>query len=42
VAEMADKTLVGKAYGRQFSENSLKTWAASNWDQLYNPPPKIN
>jgi hypothetical protein len=42
VAEMADKTLVGKAYGRQFSEKTLKAWAASNWDVIFNPPPKIN
>jgi hypothetical protein len=42
VAEMADKTLVGKAYGRQFSEKTLKSWAAANWDAIYNPPPKIS
>jgi hypothetical protein len=42
VAEMADKTLVGKDYGRQFSEKSLKSWAATNWDATYNPPPKIS
>jgi hypothetical protein len=42
VAEMTNKILVGKAYGRQFNKKSLKTWAVSNWDHLYNPPPKIN
>jgi hypothetical protein len=31
VAAMADKTLVGKAYGRQFSEKTLRAWATSNW-----------
>lgn len=39
---MADKTLVGKAYGRQFSEKTLKAWAVSNWDVIFNPPPKIS
>jgi hypothetical protein len=42
VAKMVDKTLVGKAYGRQFSEKMLKAWAASTWDAIYNLPPKIN
>jgi len=42
VVEMADKTLVGKSYGHQFSEKSLKAWAATNWDVTYNPPPKIS
>jgi hypothetical protein len=39
---MADKTLVGKEYGLQFSEKTLKAWAASNWDVIFNPPQKIS
>jgi hypothetical protein len=42
VAEMADKTIVGKAYGHQFSEKTLKAWAVTNWGASYNPPPKIS
>jgi hypothetical protein len=42
VAEMVDKTIVGKVYGRQFSEKTLKAWAKINWGASYNPPPIIN
>jgi hypothetical protein len=39
---MVDKTLVGKEYGCQFIERTLKSWVAKNWDVSFNIPPKIS
>jgi hypothetical protein len=39
---MTYKTLLGKSYSRQFSEKTLKSWDAENWNAIYNPPPKIS
>jgi hypothetical protein len=41
VAAMADKTIVRKSYGPQFSEKTLRAWAESNWGAPSNPTPRI-
>jgi hypothetical protein len=41
VLELADKSVVGKVYGRHFSEKTLKIWVQSTWGSGQTPPPQI-
>jgi hypothetical protein len=41
VLELADKSVVGKVYGRHFSEKTLKIWAHTTWGSAQPTPPQI-
>jgi hypothetical protein len=41
VLELADKSVVGKVYGRHFSEKTLKIWAHTTWSSAQPAPPQI-
>jgi hypothetical protein len=42
VLELADKSVVGKVYGRHFSEKTLKIWAYTTWGSAQPAPPQIH